>query len=150
MFISPFLIVWIAINEESAIKKFLVKGISLSTRPITLAISIILCIVFLDLFASITNLLLDEQFANFFNVTMGQDKLSVAYNFSDFGLFFVKGFFALAISIIGVVLSFYITFNGVDIMLKFLGISEDMGDAQGVIGKEVDNRGGQYSRPMVS
>jgi len=81
---------------------------------------------------------------------MGQDKLSVAYNFSDFGLFFVKGFFALAISIIGVVLSFYITFNGVDIMLKFLGISEDMGDAQGVIGKEVDNRGGQYSRPMVS
>lgn len=150
MFVSPYMVVWMLANsEEDAIRKFLVKGLVIWSRPLTLAISVVLCVVFLDLFRAITDLLLDEQFANFFNITMQQGIASVSYNFADFGLFFVKGFFSVAIAIIGVVLSFYISFNGAEILLKMLGVGEESGgDAQGIIGREIDNRGGQYSRPM--
>ncbi|MBN2963848.1 hypothetical protein JWV37_03555 [Sulfurospirillum sp. T05] len=150
LFISPYMVVWMLSNsEEDAIRKFLVKGLVIWSRPLTLAISVVLCVVFLDLFGAITDLLVDEQFANFFNITMSQGVASATYNFADFGLFFVKGFFSVAIAIIGVVLSFYITFNGAEILLKMLGVGEESGgDAQGIIGREIDNRGGQYSRPM--
>ena len=150
VFVSPYMVLWMLANsEEDAIRKFLTKGLVIWSRPLTLAISVVLCVVFLDLFRAVTDLLIDEQFANFFHITMQQGVASVTYNFADFGLFFVKGFFSVAIAIIGVVLSFYITFNGAEILLKMLGVGEESGgDAQGIIGREIDNRGGQYSRPM--
>lgn len=149
--VSPYIAVWaFSRGQADALKSFFVRGVVIGLRPLILVVSIALCAVGLDLMRALNTLLIEEQFDNFFNITMVQNQLSTAYMFSDHGLLFIKGFIAIAISLLGVVVAFYTVFNSTEMILKILGVEDkSSGDAQTAIGSQVDQKSSRISRPMA-
>ncbi|MBV5277726.1 MAG: hypothetical protein J0647_01525 [Campylobacteraceae bacterium] len=149
--VSPYIAVWaFSKGQADALKSFFIRGVVIGLRPLILVVSIALCAVGLDLMRALNTLLIDEQFDNFFNITMVQNQLSTAYMFSDYGLIFIKGFIAIAISLLGVVVAFYTVFNSTEMILKILGVEDkSSGDAQTAIGSQVDQKSSRISRPMA-
>ena len=140
--LAPFLAAFaFAKGQTEALKGFFTKGIMMGFKPLIVVISIIISVVGLDLIKALNLLIIEEQFNNFFAITMTQKTLSSAYAFSDYGLLFLKCFIALVISIASAVIVFYVVLNGSDVMARILGIDEKTsGDTQSVVGNQVEQK----------
>lgn len=151
LFVSPYIALFaLSRGQDEKVKDFLIKGAVLITKPLILVFSIIICVIAIDLLHLITSMLIEQQFNSFFNITMNQDKLTTTYMFSDYGLLFLKGFIALAMSLAGAVMAFYIVFYGSDIVTKMLGLNDSQtSDTQSVVGRDTTISSGKFNRPLT-
>lgn len=151
LFVSPYIVLFaLSRGQDEKVKDFLIKGAVLITKPLILVFSIIICVIAIDLLHIVTSMLIEQQFNSFFNITMNQDKLTTTYMFSDYGLLFLKGFIALAMSLAGAVMAFYIVFYGSDIVTKMLGLNDSQtSDTQSVVGRDTTISSGKFNRPLT-
>lgn len=151
LFVSPYIALFaLSRGQDEKVKDFLIKGAVLITKPLILVFSIIICVIAIDLLHIVTSMLIEQQFNSFFSITMNQDKLTTTYMFSDYGLLFLKGFIALAMSLAGAVMAFYIVFYGSDIVTKMLGLNDSQtSDTQSVVGRDTTISSGKFNRPLT-
>lgn len=146
--LSPFLVGFaFARGQGDALKTFFVKGVLLGLKPLILVVVIVISVISLDLVKALNTLIIEQQFDNFFAITMTQETLSTAYAFSDNGLLFIKGAIALLISIIASAIVCYVVFNGASIIASIIGIDEKTsGDVQNSVGNQVEQRSSRLSK----
>lgn len=146
--LAPFLAAFaFARGQTEQLKAFFTKGVLIGLKPLILVISIIMGVIGLDLVKALNLIIIEEQFNNFFAITMTQEALSTAYAFSDYGLLFLKGFIALIISITAAIIVFYVVLNGADVITRILGIDEKTsGDTQNVVGNQIEQKTSRFSR----
>lgn len=146
--LAPFLAAFaFARGQTEQLKAFFTRGVLIGLKPIILIISIIVGVIGLDLIKALNLLIIEEQFNNFFAITMTQETLSTAYAFSDYGLLFLKGFIALIISITAAIIVFYVVLNGSDVITRILGIDEKTsGDTQNVVGSQIEQKTSRFSK----
>ncbi|MDD2384568.1 MAG: hypothetical protein PHN18_10300 [Sulfurospirillaceae bacterium] len=146
--LAPFLAAFaFARGQTEQLKAFFTKGVLIGLKPLILVISIIMGVIGLDLVKAFNLLIIEEQFNNFFAITMTQETLSTAYAFSDYGLLFLKGFIALIISITAAIIVFYVVLNGADVITRILGIDEKTsGDTQNVVGNQIEQKTSRFSK----
>ena len=146
--LAPFLAAFaFARGQTEQLKAFFTKGVLIGLKPLILVISIIMGVIGLDLVKALNLLIIEEQFNNFFAITMTQETLSTAYAFSDYGLLFLKGFIALIISITAAIIVFYVVLNGSDVITRILGIDEKTsGDTQNVVGSQIEQKTSRFSK----
>lgn len=151
---SPFVIAFAFVSNQLEILKSVFKTLLiLAFRPILIVVSVILAMFAFDFFTSINCALLEQQFEPIFAMTQAMQVNSISsattYMTADFGLVFIKGFISMGISIVALIVCFYLVLNGANLILDMFGVREASFDAQSIMGDKVEGKSNKVNTPTI-
>ncbi len=151
---SPFIVAFAFVSNQLEILKSVFKTLLiLAFKPVLIVISVVLALFAFEFFTTINQSLLEQQFEPIFAMTEAMQVNSIGsastYMFSDFGLIFIKGFISMGISIVSIIVCFYLVLNGANLILDMFRVREASFDAQSILGDKIEGKSNKMNMPTV-